>query len=187
VTGVGRTAHGEAPAWARHCPRCGAGGFVTTDGRRHHCGECDLEYYHNMAAAVSAVVRCGDRIAFVVRAKPPGAGLLDLPGGFVDPGEDLETAVVREVFEETAMKVARPRYLFSAANTYPYRDVTYWSVDAVYEFSVSVPCEVVPNDEVQGLRWHRLDEIALDELAFDSVKKTIRRLRARAENEHEDI
>lgn len=163
--------------WARHCPRCGAAGFHSGDGRRHCCDACGLEYFHNLAAAVCALIFCGGELALIVRGQDPGRGLLDLPGGFVDPGESLETAVHREVREELALTLPPPRYLFSLPNTYHYRGVDYWTLDAMFMFTIEARPTFTPNPEVQDLQWWSLPAIAPDALAFDSVRTALGRLR----------
>ena len=56
-----------------------------------------------------------DEVLVAVRARNPGKGLLDLPGGFVDPGESLEVALYRELQEELGFDMAGQlcRYLGS--------------------------------------------------------------------------
>lgn len=169
--------HPWTASWAKHCLRCGAGALDSEDGRRHRCATCGFEYFHNLAAAVCAIIRYHDEIAWIVRGRDPGRGLLDLPGGFVDPGEDLESAVLREVQEEIGvMLLPPPRYLFSMPNTYHYREVDYWTLDAMFEFRVTDKPKVAPNDEVLALHWRSLDAVTPAELAFDSVRAALRRL-----------
>ena len=55
--------------------------------------------------AVSAAIFRGGRVLIVRRARPPAHGLYTLPGGGVELGETLEEAVIREVQEETALRV----------------------------------------------------------------------------------
>jgi ADP-ribose pyrophosphatase YjhB (NUDIX family) len=135
-----------------------------------------LDYFHNLAAAVCAIIRCANEIALIVRGRDPGRGLLDFPGGFVDPGEDLETAVLREVREEIGIDLPAPRYLFSIPNTYHYRHVDYWTIDAMFEFDLADKPPAIANDEVLALQWRRPSSVTPDELAFASVRSAIRRL-----------
>jgi 8-oxo-dGTP diphosphatase len=53
--------------------------------------------------AVSAAIIREDRVLIVRRAKPSSGGLYTLPGGVVEAGETLHTALAREVLEETAV------------------------------------------------------------------------------------
>jgi 8-oxo-dGTP diphosphatase len=55
--------------------------------------------------AVSAAIFRDDRILLVRRAKSPARGLYSLPGGRVEFGETLHTALYREVDEETALRI----------------------------------------------------------------------------------
>jgi ADP-ribose pyrophosphatase YjhB (NUDIX family) len=55
---------------------------------------------------VGAVVFRGDEVLLIERGKPPLMGSWTLPGGLVEAGERLESAVVREVLEETGLRVA---------------------------------------------------------------------------------
>ena len=55
--------------------------------------------------AVSAAIIRDGKVLIVRRARPPAGGLYTLPGGGVEPGETLFEAVMREVREETALKV----------------------------------------------------------------------------------
>jgi 8-oxo-dGTP diphosphatase len=55
--------------------------------------------------AVSAAIFRGDKILLVRRARSPAKGFYSLPGGRVEFGESLHTALHREVDEETALKI----------------------------------------------------------------------------------
>jgi ADP-ribose pyrophosphatase YjhB (NUDIX family) len=63
------------------------------------------EYPDAPRAAVGAVVLDGDSVLLVRRGQPPGLGKWSVPGGLLDLGERLEDAVVREVEEESGLRV----------------------------------------------------------------------------------
>jgi 8-oxo-dGTP diphosphatase len=58
-----------------------------------------------LLAVDAIVITKGYHFVFVKRKNPPFKGMLALPGGFVEYGETVEEAVVREVKEETGLKV----------------------------------------------------------------------------------
>lgn len=60
-----------------------------------------------LAVGAAVIDASGDEplILLVRRARPPMAGTWSLPGGRVEPGERVEAAVLREVFEETGLEV----------------------------------------------------------------------------------
>ena len=164
--------------WARHCARCGQPATRCGERRRIDCPHCGFQLFLNVASAVSAVLRYQGRVLWLRRAKAPGLGLLDLPGGFVDPDEDLESAIQRELQEELGLTASDGRYLFSAPNCYDYAGVTYRTLDAYFEFELASPPAVTPNEEAQDLLWLPAREVTPAMLAFDSLRAALPRLQA---------
>lgn len=94
-------------AW-NFCPECGAKLEHRNDGEsdRPHCAPCGRFFYSNPVPAACCIVARGDEILFVQRAIEPCRGGWSLPGGFVELGETTEEAAVRELWEETRLRVA---------------------------------------------------------------------------------
>jgi len=162
----------------RFCPRCGRASLQVDSVKSWRCGACGFRYFHNVAVAVALLLRVGDDLLFARRAHAPAAGLLDFPGGFVDPGETLEQALVRELEEELGMEIeaAALRYAFSGCNRYPFADVTYLTSDVFFllELAERPPLECA--DDVAEAQWHPLDNIPWDQLAFPTLAHAVRRL-----------
>ena len=71
-----------------------------------------FHFFINSSAAVAAlIVDENRRLMLVTRGIEPNYGKLDLPGGFIDPGESAEHAVERELFEELGLKVKKMEYM----------------------------------------------------------------------------
>lgn len=159
-----------------YCPACRAQGIAFTQKKLLHCGDCGFHYYHNVATAVGAILRYQGDILLAVRAQQPASGMLDLPGGFSEPGESLEQALRRELAEELDLIIDNPRYLFSFPNTYPYRGVTYHTTDAFFEVEFATRPVMRAADDVAATRWLNVQNIPLQEIAFESVRKAVRRI-----------
>lgn len=132
----------------------------------------------NVAAAVAAVIRFEGELLLTIRANQPAQGKLDFAGGFVDPGENLEAALIRELQEELSITVSKPTYLGSYSNTYPYRGITYKTADAFFLIDLNQPPNIKKNDEIQALKWLKLEDIEAHQLAFDSGRAILKQLRA---------
>ncbi|MCC6729812.1 MAG: NUDIX domain-containing protein [Chthonomonadales bacterium] len=158
-----------------YCPRCGSRKGSSPTVKLFACPDCGFRYFQNAAAAVMAILRRpGGEILLVRRGREPARGLLDLPGGFVDPLETLEAALVREVREEVGIAIARHAYLASFPNRYHYAGVLYYTIDSVFLCDVADPSAAVDRDEVAGCAWLRPEAIDHDEVGFESVRAALR-------------
>ena len=161
------------------CPSCGGDALESLDNKLYGCARCGYTYFHNTAVAVSAVIEHQGEVAWITRAHEPGLGRLDLPGGFVEPDEALEQAVLREALEETGFAPHSPRYLFSIPNRYEYHGMHYSTVAVFFACSVEARGVFTPNAEASALRWLPLGEVDPNRLAFDSTRIALARLLAR--------
>ena len=97
------------------------------------------------------------------RNKPIG---LALPGGFVDIGETVETAVVREMAEEISLEVSIESLLGVYSD--PSRDSRFHCVSVVYVCkSIGTP---VGADDAKEAFVYALDDLPYDKLVFDHAK-----------------
>ena len=82
----------------------------------------DKAPYAPMFITVDAVVVQSGHILLIERKAQPGQGLMALPGGFLDANETLKTAVIRELREETCIKVPAPVLAGSISKTQVFDD-----------------------------------------------------------------
>lgn len=100
--------------WHRHhqrCPRCGAPTEPEQGGWIRRCSEDGSEHYPRTdPAVIMSVVDASDRLLL---ARSPGwpERNFSVLAGFVEPGESLESAVVREIEEEVGLRVTDVHYL----------------------------------------------------------------------------
>ncbi len=117
---------------------------------------------------VLLTVRDGDlTVLLVERDTHPFRGLLALPGGFVQPDEDLDTAAVRRLERETGVRrdVAHVEQLGAFGD--PRRDPRMRVVSVAYlVFAPDLPAPV-PGDRVRSVQWVPVRDAAPDRLAFD--------------------
>lgn len=117
---------------------------------------------------------------FIVRGKEPGQGKLGLPGGFVDPGETAETALVREVLEETGLQIQSYRFLASFPNRYAYGGVVVPVTDLFFVADVRTFADVqVQEEEIEGFRFLNPADVPPADLAFETHRLALKALLAR--------
>ena len=162
----------------RYCPACGELAFRAVSAKQFQCSTCGFVYFQNVAAAAGALIEAAGQVLLVRRARDPNRGRLDVPGGFVDPGESLEQSLVRELKEELGLFLnldSCGKYFCSSMNEYFYKGTVYYSLDMFFLIKLKEqPC-ILPDDDVADYLWIAPDEIHLDEIAFPSVRDALRR------------
>ncbi|HEY0132686.1 MAG TPA: NAD(+) diphosphatase [Nannocystis sp.] len=99
-------------ATTRFCARCGASTEVTRAGWGRRCTACTTVVFPRTDPVVIMLAEHGGR-ALIGRQPRYPAGRYSALAGFVEPGESVEEAVARELFEEAGVRATRVRYLAS--------------------------------------------------------------------------
>jgi mutator protein MutT len=137
---------------------------------------CEFEFFLNVAAAVAGlIVNTKNELLVCVRAKDPAQGMLDLPGGFVDPDETAEQAICREIKEELNLDVAGCAYFCSIPNQYPYMGVVYRTMDVAFVCKVEDFTPLKAMDDIQACLFIAIGRIDLAQFGFASVRQIIER------------
>ncbi len=162
--------HPADSTWAKFCPRCGGGleeRFLEEEQHtRKICPGCGFIFYLNPKVVAGAVPRQDGRIWLVRRNIEPSWGSWTFPGGYVDLGERVPDAAIRETYEETMLTVQ----LDGLLNVYSYANVGI--VLVVYRATVVGGIATV-TPESQEVRAFGLDDIPWERLAFPSTREAL--------------
>jgi len=103
----------------RFCSRCGVPLRPRERERAKECPKCGLLHFPRLAPAVIVLVERDDRL-LMARSRYFAPGVYSVLAGFVEPGETLEEAAEREVFEEVGIRIKDIRYFGSQPWPFPH-------------------------------------------------------------------
>jgi 8-oxo-dGTP diphosphatase len=163
--------HDESHAY-RFCPRCGGPlerrRPKSTEPERPVCARCGFVFYLDPKIAVGTIIRTDEgRLVLVRRAIEPGYGKWVFPGGYVDRGEPLPHAAIREAREECGLDIR----LDGLVNIYSYAGrapviVVYAATAISGALAVDEECLEAVGFDAAAIPW--------DELAFRSTHEGLR-------------
>lgn len=113
---------------------------------------------------VDAIIETGGGIVVIERSNPPFG--FALPGGFVDYGESLEEAVIREAKEETNLDLVAPKQFHTYSD--PSRDPRFHTIGTV--FIAQAKGNPKAGDDAAGLKLVKIKDLEKLEFAFDHKK-----------------
>ncbi|PNH84539.1 NAD(+) diphosphatase [Arthrobacter sp. AFG20] len=136
-----------------HCPRCGAVTNVEAGGWVRRCPADNSEHYPRTDPAIIVTVVGPDGRVLLGGGGPLDAKNYSTLAGFVEPGESLEQAVVREIQEEVGVRVRACQYLGS--QSWPFPASLMLGFTAVTDDTEAKPDGV----EVTRARWFSREEL----------------------------
>ena len=136
------------------CGVCGAPAHIRDAGHLRRCGnaDCGVEHFPRTDPAVIMLVADGERCLMGRQAEWP-EGLYSTLAGFVEPGESLEEAVAREIWEEAGITVRDVRYHSSQPWPFPASLML-----GFYATATSTDIKLA-GDELDDARWFHRDEL----------------------------
>src|SRR5262249_35976608 len=129
-------------------PRCGAGTEPTLAGHARRCPVDNSEHFPRVDPAVIMLVTDDNDRCLLARNRTWPPRRVSILAGFVEPGESLEQAVIREVGEETGLRVGGIRYVGSQPWPMPRSLMLGFVARARGEQEI-----VVDGEEIAGARW----------------------------------
>lgn len=160
-----------APSTIRFCPLCGSDLIrvpVPPDQKEEAvCSACGFVFYLTPKVVAGTIPAEDGRILLVRRNINPSKGKWTFPGGFVDWGETVTGAALRETLEETGLRVD----LDGLVGVYSYAEPPV--VIVVYRARVAGGALQL-NHEIQEFAWLAPGDIPWDDLAFPSTRHALR-------------
>lgn len=155
----------------RHCPKCGGAlqlqQFKPHEPHRRVCQDCAFVFYDDPKVAACTIPVLDGKVVLLKRGIEPSYGKWVFPGGFLDRGERVEAAAIRETWEEVNLQVEVKQLL----NVYSYSG--YPVVVIVYLADI-VGGELQAMDEALEVGTFAPEEIPWEELAFTSTRDALR-------------
>jgi ADP-ribose pyrophosphatase YjhB (NUDIX family) len=162
----------------RFCPDCGhALPAPDRPPRRllaQSCPACGAVHYRNAKPTASALVIRDGAVLLGRRAVEPARGAWDIPGGFLEPWEEPAAGAIREVAEETGLRIRTTELLAILVDTY---------AGSYYTLNVHYLAEVIGGheraaDDLAELRWFAPGELPR-RVAFANGRRALALWRAR--------
>ena len=155
----------------RFCPRCGGDlekrVVKPTEPKRLVCLNCSFIFYQDPKVVAGTIFTLDGRIVLLKRGVEPAMGKWVFPGGYVDRGESVQEAAIRETKEESQMDVKLGLLL----NVYSYPRSP--NIIVVYA-AQAVGGELAAGDESTEARVFAPMDIPWNDLAFDSTKDALK-------------
>jgi NAD+ diphosphatase len=137
-----------------HCPRCGTPTVESQSGWTRTCPNDGSEHFPRTDPAVIMLVHDGADRTLLGRGHQWNEGRFSTLAGFVEPGESLEAAVAREVYEEVGIGVRDIRYV--ASQPWPFPASLMVGFTAVLDGDPAVHLDPV---EMAEAAWFTRDEV----------------------------
>ncbi len=165
------TSHHHIDSSFRYCPRCAAElklrEIKAGDPERLVCGRCEYIHYLDPKVSACTILTQDGKLVLLKRGIEPGLGKWVFPGGFVDRGETLEQAAIREAREEAGVDVS----VKGLIGAYSYEGSAV--VIIVYAATIEAG-ELEPLDEALDMKLYTREEVPWDDLAFPSTADALR-------------
>jgi bifunctional NMN adenylyltransferase/nudix hydrolase len=128
--------------------------------------------YPPVFVTVDAIIQCADRVLLIQRGRAPGKGLMAVPGGFIEPRETAWQSALRELSEETGLRLLDSdiQAAFKAVHVFDHPDRSqrgrvithaHW-----FDLGPRRPPEVQAGDDASDARWVPIADLAAMEARF---------------------
>ena len=153
------------------CPNCGAKIVLRVpDGDtlpRHVCSSCGAIHYRNPLMVIGSIPEWDDQVLLCRRAIEPRLGLWTLPAGFMELGETVAQAAIRETLEEANARV-------ELGSVFTMLSVPHVNQVHIFYRARLLDLEFAPGTESLEVALFGEAEIPWKEIAFRTISTTLR-------------
>lgn len=157
-----------------HCPACATRLESPAEDGKRHCPSCGRDWYQCSAPTAGAAIVDGERALVTQRARAPHKGQFDVPGGFLEPGEEPIEGLRREVREELGLEIDTGVDQCISMVPHTYGDEGDFVLALGFKARL-VSGEPRPADDVAAFKWVTKEELDDLDWAWPHDRDLIRR------------
>jgi ADP-ribose pyrophosphatase len=140
------------------------------------CQSCGFVFYQNSKPTASTVIlNDKDEVLLIKRAINPHLGKWDIPGGFLENGEEPIEGLKREAREELSLEIEPIELLTIVVDEYGYIKGDFFTLNLFYKCRI-ISGEVKLDDENSDYGWFSKEKIPWNELAFKNTTLALKEL-----------
>lgn len=148
----------------KFCPKCGG----TLDNIK--CTKCGFAFYQNSKPTATAVLIEDGKVLMTKRNAEPRKDTWNLPGGFLESGEDPIEGLRREIREELGVEIEVKDFLGFFMDKYDFADITYDTLNLAWICTVASGT-LKAADDAAAIEWFPLNN--LPDLSFKCDKEIL--------------
>lgn len=155
----------------KYCSICGARLKKSKDDNLE-CTKCDFVNYRNPRPTSTALVLYKNKLLLTKRARAPFKGSWDLPGGFIERGENADEAAIRELKEETGLDIKITKFFDVYTDKYTCGSDSFHTLCVLY-IATANKVSLKAMDDVCEAKWFAKKDIP-KKIAFKSNQLAIK-------------
>lgn len=140
------------------------------DQQRECCNQCDYIHYVNPRILVSCIIHSDSKLLWIRRGLEPRKGFWAMPAGFMEHGESLQEATIRELKEETGLTIDPNTLELCVLSSLTFINEVYVVFRSYHREIELTP----PSQEIQHIAWLGEEDVPWDQLAYPDTEHYMR-------------